>query len=321
MHVLVTWGSKRGGTEGIAHIVAEALEDRGHEVTAVSAEAVDRVEGFDAVVVGGALYANRWPANVRRFVRRHVRALRRVPVWFFSSGPLDESADRRAIEAPTQVAVLAERVGAKGHVTFGGRLAPDAEGFPASAMAESNAGDWRNPPRIRAWANELADALPEATPGEPVEHPARSMPRLLAHGALGWAACTAVMMGLLQVASLGVALTVHAIAAPLVFVALAWHYFRARGAREPLSTATAFTAIVVVLDLVVVGGAIQQSLAMFASFAGTWLPFALIFGATWATGALMSTMPWEAPGEDEGSDQEPGGGADASASRASAPSA
>jgi hypothetical protein len=31
---------------------------------------------------------------------------------------------------------------------------------------------------------------------------------------------------------------------------------------------------------------------MFASVAASWLPFALIFLATWATGSLMSTMPW-----------------------------
>ena len=42
--------------------------------------------------------------------------------------------------------------------------------------------------------------------------------------------------------------------------------------------------------LAVAAGA-QRSLAMFASVAGTWLPFAFIFLAAWATGALMLTMP------------------------------
>ena len=31
---------------------------------------------------------------------------------------------------------MMEKVGAKGHVTFGGRLPADAKGFPASAMAK-----------------------------------------------------------------------------------------------------------------------------------------------------------------------------------------
>src|SRR6516225_1761957 len=32
MRVLVTWGSKRGGTEGIARIIGERLIEAGHEV-------------------------------------------------------------------------------------------------------------------------------------------------------------------------------------------------------------------------------------------------------------------------------------------------
>jgi len=136
MRVLVTWASRRGGTKGIGRTLGEALQAHGLEVTAIPMERVRSLDGFDAVVLGGALYANRWPAAARRFVNRHLRRLRAVPVWLFSSGPLDASADSGEIKATTQVAVIAERVGAVGHVTFGGRLAPDARGFPASAMAK-----------------------------------------------------------------------------------------------------------------------------------------------------------------------------------------
>jgi len=88
--VLVTWGSKRGGTAGIGQMLAEGLREHEIDAVAAPADAVKRLDGFDAVIVGGALYANRWPATVRRFVRRNVEPLRKVPVWFFSSGPLDE---------------------------------------------------------------------------------------------------------------------------------------------------------------------------------------------------------------------------------------
>jgi hypothetical protein len=220
-----------------------------------------------------------------------------VPTWFFSSGPLDDSADREVIPAPKEVAVLAERVGAKGHVTFGGRLEPDAKGFPASAMAKTASGDFRSFDRIGAWAKELARALPSAAPGRPVDHPGRSVARLVAHGALGWALCAATMALLLTIASPGVAQTLHAILVPLFFVAVAWHYFRARGARDPLPTAVSFTAIVAVLDLVV-AAVVLRSLEMFTSFAGTWLPLALIFFTTWATGGLMATMPWPVPSKE-----------------------
>ena len=38
-----------------------------------------------------------------------------------------------AIPPVPQVQELLERIGARGHVTFGGRLPADAKGFPASA--------------------------------------------------------------------------------------------------------------------------------------------------------------------------------------------
>lgn len=46
------------------------------------------------------------------------------------------------------------RIGARGQVTFGGRLSPDAKGFPASAMAKTRAGDWRDAAHVRRWVND-----------------------------------------------------------------------------------------------------------------------------------------------------------------------
>jgi menaquinone-dependent protoporphyrinogen oxidase len=301
MRVLVTCGSERGGTEGIARTIGETLEKAGHVVVHLPPDEAARARDFDAVIVGGALYANRWHADARRFVRRKEKALRSVPVWFFSSGPLDDSADARVISPTLQVEVLMERVGAQGHVTFGGRLSPAAHGFPASAMAKTRAGDWRNVERIRAWASDVARALPTARPGTVTAQPARSLPRLVLHGAIGWAACAATMAALLAATTLTVALVAHAIVAPLVFAAVARHYFRGRGARDPLPTALAFVAIVALLDLVVVGGLVQRSLVLFTSLVGTWLPFALVFLVTWAVGELMATLPWPkpAPGGDD----------------------
>ena len=91
--------------------------------------------------------------------------------------------------------------------------------------------------------------------------------------------------------SIGAALAIHAVAAPLIFAAVAYGYFRARGARDPLPTAFVFTAIVAVLDAVVVAWLVQGSFAMFASAWGTWVPFALIFAATWLTGFIVSMIP------------------------------
>ena len=161
MKGLVVYGSKRGGTEGLAQMVGEALTEQGIEVTVrpAAARAPD-VAAYDVVVVGGALYANRWHKDARRFVRREAKALRATQVWLFSSGPIGDDAPPASENEPVpQVRRAMDRVGAVGHTTFGGRLTPDAKGFPASAMAKTLAGDWRDEESVTLWAKAIAASL------------------------------------------------------------------------------------------------------------------------------------------------------------------
>ena len=159
MRILVAYGSKRGGTRGIAEQVQDTLVRHGHAADAVAVELHPSVQDYDAVIVGGALYAMRWPRSARHFVRRNARALATKPVWFFSSGPLDDSATKRQLPPPKRIRLLMARVHARGHVTFGGRLDPDAHGLVASAMAKKFSGDWRDHAQIDAWASGVADEL------------------------------------------------------------------------------------------------------------------------------------------------------------------
>jgi menaquinone-dependent protoporphyrinogen oxidase len=164
MRVLVAYGSTRGGTQGLAQTVADGLREKGCTVDVLAAGKVHGIDDYDAVVVGGALYAFRWHRSARRFVRRNTAGLRKRPVYFFSSGPLDDSAGKGEIPPVKGVAALMERVGARGHVTFGGRLSQYARGFPASAMAKKVAGDWRDPVQVRAWAHSVAAQLLQDAP-------------------------------------------------------------------------------------------------------------------------------------------------------------
>ncbi|WAC91501.1 flavodoxin domain-containing protein [Mycobacterium sp. Aquia_213] len=157
--VLVSFGSKRGGTAGLAAMIGDALTEFGCDAVVSPAKDVHDLGGVDAVIVAGALYAYRWHRDARRFVRRNATALRELPVWLVSSGPLDGSAEERDIPPTAQVAKLARRIGARGHVTFGGRLEPDAKGFPASAMAKKNAGDWRSRAHVQSWVATVVGGL------------------------------------------------------------------------------------------------------------------------------------------------------------------
>jgi menaquinone-dependent protoporphyrinogen oxidase len=129
MRVLVTYGSERGGTGG--------LTEKGLTVDLLPPEDIDSLDGYDAVVVDGAL-------------KRHTSELKQRPVNFFSSGPLDDSAIRTDIPPVKGLKALMERVGARGQVTFGGRLAADAKGFPASTMAKNRAGTGGTPRKRRS---------------------------------------------------------------------------------------------------------------------------------------------------------------------------
>lgn len=156
MKVLVTYGSKRGGTRGIAEIIGETLEEHGLDCDVLPAQQVETLADYDVVIVGGALYSNRWQKDARHFVRRHADDLRARHVWFFSSGPLDDSALEHTIPPTREVYRLMQLAWATEHVTFGGRLEKNARGLLAQAMAKSHAGDWRYPSHIRRWATEVA---------------------------------------------------------------------------------------------------------------------------------------------------------------------
>jgi menaquinone-dependent protoporphyrinogen oxidase len=159
MRVLVAYGSKRGGTAGLAEMIRDELTAAGLDAVATPAGDVHHLDGFGAVIVAGALYANRWHRDARRFVRRHRQALRLVPVWLVASGPLNDSAVTTEIPTVRHVAKAIARIGAQGQVTFGGRLAADAKGFPASAMAKTKAGDWRDSTHVHRWATAVASEL------------------------------------------------------------------------------------------------------------------------------------------------------------------
>jgi hypothetical protein len=162
-------------------------------------------------------------------------------------------------------------------------------------MAKKMSGDWRNPDRIRAWAAELAAEIPTATPGKAIEHPARSIPRLLMYGVVGWALCATTMAVLLYLVSHTIALALHAIATPLIFAVVACHYFRARGARDATSTAIVWTATVALLDLIIIAGFVQHSLTIFKDPLGAWVPLGLILATTWITGEMMAIVQTPGP--------------------------
>ncbi|MFE1863547.1 flavodoxin domain-containing protein [Streptomyces anandii] len=158
--VLVAYGSANGSTAQIAEAVARTLREDGLDAEALPAGQVSAVSAYDAVVVGGGLYAGRWHKDARRFVRRHRRSLSGRPVWFFSSGPLDASASERDIPPVPGVRRAMARLDVSEHATFGGRLEEGAKGRMARMIVkQGKGGDFRDFPAIEAWADRIAGQM------------------------------------------------------------------------------------------------------------------------------------------------------------------
>jgi hypothetical protein len=117
---------------------------------------------------------------------------------------------------------------------------------------------------------------------------------ILAHAFVGWLLCAATMGISTAVSTLQPALIIHAVAAPIYFAAVSYVYFTRFNYTRPLQTALIFVGFVIVVDFLVVALLINKSLAMFGSLLGTWIPFALIFASSLATGlGITSTRKRE----------------------------
>ncbi|MFD9050858.1 flavodoxin domain-containing protein [Streptomyces zaomyceticus] len=162
--VLVAYGSKHGATAGIAAEIGRTLRADGIDAVVAPAETVTDVGDYDGVVLGGALYAGQWNGKARRCARRNSEQLRHRPVWLFSSGPVDSSAEQGDIPPVPGVARRMRQLGAREHITFGGAMTAETPGPIARALVrQGRGGDFRSPERIRAWAHHIGTELAATT--------------------------------------------------------------------------------------------------------------------------------------------------------------
>lgn len=160
MKVLVTAASRHGATTEVAASIGAVLGAAGLEVQVLRPADVSGMDGFDAAVIGSAVYVGRWLEPARDLVQREKTALCRIPVWLFSSGPIGDPP--KPADEPLDAAPLAELVAARGHRTFAGHVDRKRLGLGEKAiMAAVRApeGDFRSWPEIEAWAREIAAAL------------------------------------------------------------------------------------------------------------------------------------------------------------------
>lgn len=170
MRILVSAASRHGSTAEIATALGAALRDRGVLVDVVEPHDVGSVTGYDAVVIGSAVYRGRWLRPAKEFVDAHATELRRRPVFLFSSGPIADQD--RPVNNPYDVSTVRNRTGAREHRMFAGKLDPDALSVGERMhvrMSGGRAGDFRDWDAVGGWARTIVDAVSAADTGSPAD--------------------------------------------------------------------------------------------------------------------------------------------------------
>ena len=160
MKVLVTAASRHGATTEVAASIGAILQAAGLEVHILHPSEVTGLDGFDAAVIGSAVYVGRWLEPARELVEREKVALCRIPVWLFSSGPVGDPP--KPADKALDAASMAELVRAREHRTFAGQVDRKRLGFGEKAIVaavRAPEGDFRPWGEIEAWARQVAAAL------------------------------------------------------------------------------------------------------------------------------------------------------------------
>jgi menaquinone-dependent protoporphyrinogen oxidase len=157
MRVLVTAASRHNATTEVAQAIADTLERAGIKVEVRRPEEIGHLAGYDAVVLGSAVYAGHWLKPAKDLIERTSSRLRILPVWLFSTGPIGEPLKPDSL--PADVGSMLEQSGAREHRLFGGRVD-------------------RSWDEIQAWADQIAATI---KPGPRILQPTESGRRSGAH--------------------------------------------------------------------------------------------------------------------------------------------
>ena len=163
VRVLVAAASRHGATSELAAAIADGvrigLEGAGDVVLRRPRDVAD-VSGYDAVVLGSAVYFGHWLEDAHDLLLRCATALWERPVWLFSSGPV--GVPERPPEALLDVDEELRLAQAREHRVFPGRLERDrlplAERVMVAALRAPE-GDFRDWAAAQEWGASIGRAV------------------------------------------------------------------------------------------------------------------------------------------------------------------
>jgi menaquinone-dependent protoporphyrinogen oxidase len=156
--LLVAYATKHESTHEVAEAIADRMQVLGHRAEVRAAREVESLDGYDGVVLGGALYMGRWHRDARHFLSRHRDALAALPLAVYAMGPLattpdDVASSRRQLDHALAKEPTLRPIGV---AVFGGVIDPAKLRFPFTHMEEADARDWDT---IRYWTDDIAAKL------------------------------------------------------------------------------------------------------------------------------------------------------------------
>jgi menaquinone-dependent protoporphyrinogen oxidase len=171
-HILVAYATRAGSTREIAEAIAQVLRENGSDVDVRPVKDVSDLAGYDSLVLGSAIRVGKLLPETMQFAQRYQAVLSGLPMAFFvvcGTLKVDTAENRqtvlsylvplRQIKEPVTLGLFA------GAMSFG-TIHPLLRPLFSWCMSRVGVteGDWRDWPRIRAWAAGLTAQLAARQP-------------------------------------------------------------------------------------------------------------------------------------------------------------
>jgi menaquinone-dependent protoporphyrinogen oxidase len=174
LRVLIAYDTIHGSTAEVAEYIGTVMCGQGWQADVRLAANVSGIAGYDAVIIGSAVYEFQWLPDAAAFVERNHAELERVPTAYFivCSAMYADSAESRAAVTrafidpvlkqfpdivPLSIGLFGGAVDFKtNQYTFFEAVVLRILGF---ILGFIDSADWRNWDAISTWAGEAADAL------------------------------------------------------------------------------------------------------------------------------------------------------------------
>lgn len=165
--ILVTYASRGGSTQGVAHTIGAELVKQGFDLDLRYILDVKDVKPYQAVILGAPIRMGRWLHEAQHFLSMHEKVLTQKQVAFFvvSMTMHEDTQDNRQkvleMIAPSVGLVTPLDIG-----LFAGAVKPSKLKFfwrMVVKLMHVPEGDFRDYEAIRMWAEQLAGQIKVVT--------------------------------------------------------------------------------------------------------------------------------------------------------------